>query len=299
MNNGVKIDTKLDVEFKNCSYLYKKDSKSTKNTLHAIYNNTPVIAFCIEEKKKKSDIYISLSKDILCTHYKNSKITKSVNSTDDTHLTYHGNSINKKNKQLKGELHLKLNNKVILKGQSNKLEAPISSSNDIEKYPLPLCRIELSENLNTLKKNKYSNYFNLIYNDLFFNTLDIFVAKKGFFKDMITIPNSCPDFVASYFTNFTLEGCYLDDIIKRRGRYPQVLILEGDKLELIIINMIEAQNEIYKESKLFYKHSINYIKELFDRDVNKIETGYFVAKDNKNSDYINGQNYLINNKKNY
>jgi len=291
MNNGVKIDTEIISSLQNCSYVFKKNNVN-KNTLYGLYNNTPVIAFSIDETKKKSDIYISIPKDILCEHYKDSKITIANKSTENTHLTYHGNSINKKHKQLKGELHLKLDNKVVLKHESNKLEAPISSSRDIEKYPLPLCRIELSDKLNRLEKDTYTNHFNLIHNDLFFNTLDIFIAKKGFFIKMITVPNSCPNFVATYLTNFTLEGCYTDNLVRRRGRYPQVLILEGNKLEIIIFNMIEAQNESYKQSKLLYQHSVNYIKELFDRDVYETEEGYFVAKDSKHSNYVNALNYL-------
>ena len=294
INNENQIFSTIDLPFKNCSYLFKKNFSAYKNTLHAMHNNMPVLAFAIEETKKKSDVYISLSKDILCNHYKNYKMTNSSKSSDNTHLTYHGNSINKKNQKLKGELHIKLDNKVVLKDQFNKLEAPISSSDDIGKYPLSLCRIELSDNLNKLKTNNQLNYFDLDHSDLFFNTLDIFVAKKGFFQNMITIPYSCSNFVASYFTNVTLEGCYTDNIIRRRGRYPQVLVLEGSKLEIIIINMIEANNEKYDKSQLFYQHSTNYIKELFDRDLLEAKEGYFIAKDSNTNNHVSAMHCLGN-----
>ena len=85
-----------------------------------------------------------------------------------------------------------------------------------------------------------------------------------------------PNIVASVFAFTTLEISKTGRLIRRRGRVPQVLILQTRRYELIIFAMQEAQHLLYDESSLSYFHSRNYIKQLFNRFAVENGGGYFI-----------------------
>lgn len=277
-NNGDRLISNIVTDLTHCTYFYRHNGK--KSLLKATRNSKPVLAFALDETAKKVDFYVSVPKNITCEHYNEGSKTHSVVSDSSTHLTYHGTSVNKKNSRQKGEIHIKHNTERVHKEKANLIEAPLCVSSDISRYPLPICRIELDENVCELEKQGSDNFVELEVNGVFFNTIEIYLARRGFMKRLLSEPWRFPPNLPAYFAYTSLEGIYKNNtVIRRRGRYPQILVMESKNFEVVVIAMQEAQNQQYQETKLKYARSINYLEEHFQREVINTNTGFFISKD--------------------
>ncbi|MFA7419850.1 MAG: hypothetical protein WCZ90_09205 [Melioribacteraceae bacterium] len=244
------------------------------NSLKSLYGQKEIIAFSITEEFNKIDLYIQLPPNFECCHYFKSKITQKTISNSNTHLTYHGSA---KGKKQSGEIHLKINDINTHLGKSNFLEAPLAYSDDLEKYPLPICRFELSDFIEEIIPRKpIKNYFQIYDTDMYRNTLDIYLSKNGFIEKLLNGTLGVPEISYSMFTHTNLEVFKTGEIIRRRDSQPQVYVIQTKKYELIIFNMQEAQNARYLCNKLIYFHSRDYLKTLFDRNAQKVGNGYFI-----------------------
>lgn len=282
-NNGKLLATHVMSDFNNLTYFFYSIEENSK--LKATKNGNTVLAFSLSEIKGKMNLYISLPKNIMCEHYKDGIKTCEILSSDGTHLSYHGNSNKRKQK---GEIHINHHEQRVHKERENLLEAPLCTSNDISFYPLPICRIELNNTINALKDKNITNFFELELNGIFLNTIDVFLAKKGFMKNILSEPDYFPENLPSYFAYTSLEGIYKGNIITgRRGRYPQILVLQSKNFEVILICMQEAQNQLYATSTLKYAQSINYLEELFQRNIVELKEGFLISeKRNTNVDEL-------------
>lgn len=228
----------------------------------------------LAERDGKADLYITVPPDLSCNHFFKAQLTNSIKSTYDSHLTYHGRS---KGKKESGEIHVVVDKSNVLKGQSNILEAPLAYSDDLTIFPLPICRFEFSESIDSIKPRiEISNHFELSGPDCFFNTLDIYLARKGFMAALLNGSARIPNIVSSVFAYTTLEAFITGNLVRRRGRFPQVLTLQTHRYEVIIIAMQEAQHLTYEQNSLSYFHSRNYIKVLFNRFAQEYGNGYFI-----------------------
>ena len=282
MNNAKTIKSNYESTFTNCVFFF--ESNAEQNKVKALKNDKTILAFSLNETKKKIDFYLSLPERIICEHHKEGVKTSEITSLQNDHLTYHGNNINKKHKEQKGEIHIKKGKNRVLKDKANLLEAPIATSSDISFYPLPLCRVELSDDTVTLGEKDITNYFSLDLKDGFFNTLDIFLAQKGFMKNVLTKPYIFPKALLAYFSFVSLEGFFDNNkVIRRRGTYPQILVLQSKSFEVIIFCMRESNNQNYKKNTLKYAYSYDYIKEHFQRDVVEGKDSFFFGL-NRNKD---------------
>lgn len=277
MNNAQTIKSDFETTFTNCVFFF--ESNIEENKAKALKDGETILAFSLNEIKKKIDFYLSLPEGIVCEHYKEGVKSSEIVSLQNDHLTYHGNSINKKHKQQKGEIHIKQGKNRVLKGKANMLEAPLATSSDISFYPLPLCRIELVNNIAPLCDKDIKNYFSLNLEDGFFNTFDIFLAQKDFMKNILTKPYLFPEAFLAYFSFVSLEGFFNNNTITRRtGTYPQILVLQSKSFEVIIFCMIESNNQNYEINTLKYAYSYDYIKEHFQRDVIEAKHSFFFGK---------------------
>jgi hypothetical protein len=277
MNNAKIIASNVDTTLTNCVFFF--ESSEDSNKVKALKDGKTLLAFSLSETKKKIDFYLSLPEGIECEHHKEGIKTSSIISFQNDHLTYHGNAINKKHKQQKGEIHIKHSKKRVLNDTANMLEAPLATSSDISFYPLPLCRAELADSIRFLGDKDIANYFSLDLGCGFFNTLDIFLAKKGFMKNMLTQPYIFPRALLSYFSFVSLEGFFKGNtIIRRTGIYPQILVLQSKSFEVIIFCMREDRNQTYDNSSLKYAYSYDYIKEHFQRHMVEAEHSFFFGK---------------------
>ena len=287
MNNGKIFDYKSAkglTELSKCTYFYPSSEKT--NYLKATYKQENILAFKFTEENDKVDLIIQIPAEFECYHYFKGKVTQKIISTPITHLTYHGSA---KKKKQSGEIHLIVDNVNTLKGKSNVLEAPLAFSDDIYKFPLPICRFELSSKIGSIEMNELvKNYFEILGQECFFNTIDVYLAKAGFLKNSLNGLFSIPEIAFSIFAHTNLEGFKTSKIIRRRGRYPQVLVLQIKNYELIIINIEEAQNKFYAYNRLYYFHSRNYIKTLFSRNAKKVGDGYFIDLEDGYPDKGNG-----------
>lgn len=262
----------------NCTYFFPYEGE--KSLLKATKNAKPVLAFSLDETAKKMDLYLSIPQNITCEHYEEGMMTCSIKSDANTHLTYHGTPLNKKNSKQKGEIHIKYNSQRVHKDKANLLEAPLCISRDISRYPLPICRIELGENVCDLDKQEIENFVELNVNGVFFNTIELYLAQRGFMKRLLSEPWQFPPNFPAYFAYTSLDGIYKNNtVIRRRGRYPQILVIESKNFEMIVISIQEAQNQQYSESKLKYAKSINYLEEHFQREILNTNAGFFISKE--------------------
>ncbi|MCK9210425.1 MAG: hypothetical protein M0P61_06280 [Ignavibacteriaceae bacterium] len=275
LNNGEIFDyekARVLTELSKCTYLYRSAEKT--NYLKTTYKQENILAFKFTEENEKVDLIIQIPSEFECYHYFKGKTTQKTISTPRTHLTYHGCS---KKKKQSGEIHLVVDDTITLKGKSNVLEAPLAFSDDIYKFPLPICRFEFCSNISSIEINELiPNYFEILGQECFFNTIDVYLAKAGFITNSLNGLLTIPEIAFSIFAHTNLEGFKISKIIRRRGRYPQVLVLQIKNYELIIVNIEEAHNKFYVYNRLYYFHSRNYLKTLFNRNAKKVGEGYFI-----------------------
>lgn len=273
LNNGVPHNPKgVWSELSKCSYFFC--GEHLVNYLRGCYKGATVVVCKLAEKDGNADLYINIPPNLSCNHFFKTQQTSSIMSTSDSHLTYHGR---KKGKKETGEVHVVVDRSNILKGRSNILEAPLAYSTDLTIFPIPICRFEFSESVHSITPRlATSNYFELSGPLCFFNTLDIYLARKDFMAGLLNSRARIPNIVASIFAHTTLETIKTGRLVRRRGRFPQVLILQTQHYEVIVFAVQEAQHLAYKESSLSYFHCRNYIKVLFNRLAQEYGNGYFI-----------------------
>lgn len=280
LNNGLLHEAQgVFSELSNCSYFFRGDG--LENYIRGCSGGSTVVACKITEKGGRTDLYISIPPNIDCNHYFRTRVTLSSCSSDDSHLTYHGRRTGKKES---GEIHLVVGGRNVLKSRANVLEAPLAHSDDLAVFPLPVCRLELAESIKSITPSvDIDNYFELSGSQCFFNTLDMYLARSGFMASLLNGGASIPNIVASVFAWTTLEIFKTGTLIRRRGRFPQVLVLQTRNYELVIFAMQEAQHVRYDKSSLCYFHSRNYLKELFNRFAMGHGGGYFIDSNQNHS----------------
>jgi len=274
-NNAIRFDYQkyeYQMVFSPYTYFFKKPLLKKYNLLRTTFNNETVLAFKIVENNSKTDLFISFPEKFVCTHFFKNKPSKSIISSSGTHLTYHGSS---KNNKHSGEIHLKQNNQRVLRDRQNLLEAPLAKSSNLKRFPLPICRFELTENINPIKtKNRIDNYFELNNNNGFFlNTIDVYLASSGFIKHCLMKDGSQNEVLLSLFVNSSLrtfsvgELGWKGEIMSRAAHFGQLLVLPCRENELIIFNVWEQQNRAYKKNSLHYFHTKDYFESLTNRNV--------------------------------
>lgn len=258
-------------ELSGCTYYYKSDEY--ENKIKGLFEGNEVAAFCLKESREGTDVYIAIPDGYHCVHYNKGKITSDILSVD-AHLTYHGKS---KRKKMSGEIHVVSGNNNPLKGKSPYTEAPIASSSNIEIHPLPLCRIELSENPGELsRKGNIENFFCFNTPGCFFNTLEIHLAKKGYLAGIASASQKIPEAWASVFVQVSMHTFFLGKMERKPGWYPQALSLQTKNFELIVMATREYKNTIYEKNTVKYFHTKNYFKELGSRSVIIGENCWFI-----------------------
>jgi len=251
-----------------------------ENSLRATFNNIDILALKISEKEHhKMDLIISFPEDFSCTHFFKNKPSITENSSSDMHLTYHG--FGKKKKQ-SGEIHLtKSGGKRSLGNKQNLLEAPLAKSSDIGKFPLPICRFELSPNLKGIVvRKRIDNYFELNCNNGYFlNTMDIYLAKAGFMEKALKKAGTQNEILLSLFVNSSLrtfsigELGWEGEIMSRGAIFAQILVLPAKENEVIIFNVLEKSNKSYTHNALHYFHTKNYFHSIINRNIVQNEKG--------------------------
>lgn len=273
LNNGLPHDRKeVLCDLSKCSYFF--NDEGPENFIGGHYAGSTVIACKLTERDGKADLFISIPPNLSCNHFFRARVTHSIVSTSDSHLSYHGRT---KAKKESGEIHFVVDGRNVLKERSNLLEAPLAHSDDLALFPLPICRLEFSESIGSITPHvEIRNWFELSGPLCFFNTLDVYLAQKGFMASLLNGSTLIPNIVASIFVFTTLEIFKTGRLTRRRGRVPQVLILQTRRYELIVFAMQEAQHLLYDEGSLSYFHSRNYIKQLFNRFALENDGGYFI-----------------------
>ncbi|MBU4301123.1 MAG: hypothetical protein KKB09_07965, partial [Nanoarchaeota archaeon] len=258
-----------------CTFYFKNNGLE-ENKVRATYKQKNILLFSIKEIKNIVDIYIKFPKKFNCIHYKNSKDTKKFPSSDEAHLTYHGKP--KKNK-ITGEIHIKDKGINPFKGKSDKVEAPLASSSNIKIYPLPICRIELSNTINKIEKlENVTNYFEVKTPKCYFNTIEVHLARHGFMMDLASVKHkqNIPTILNSLFINTSMHTFFLNKIERRPGNFPQVLVAQTNNYELIIIAGHEYKNKSYKIDSICYFYTKDYFKDLINRNIISTENGFFI-----------------------
>lgn len=288
MNNGIKfkrINKSLVTPFDEMIYFFP--SYSNKNLLKGVYNNETKLAMSLEETSNKQDLYVKFGELFEVMHFINNKPTPfyinkkpiyTLTCLKQTHLTYHGKG---KNEKQSGEIHIKyedytpdLGKKPEIEfGTKDLLEAPLSSSSDISKFPIPICRIQLSENIESIStKNEILNSFQIKEENKFLNSIDISIAKKGFIKKCLNGKTDIPEVLISLFfysNHLTFARGELGFDTELMPRVPgegRIFVLEGKNLEVIIFHFMEYSNPTYSKNEIYYFHTNDYFNRIVMRN---------------------------------
>ncbi|MGB4925618.1 MAG: hypothetical protein WBP25_03875 [Giesbergeria sp.] len=259
-----------------CSFYFGGRSKA-ENSVRATLSESNVLLFKLKESASAIDVIISMPDDFSPTHYYRGQGTKD-QLTKAAHLTYHGHQ---KGKKMSGEIHLINNGFNRFSGASNKVAAPLSFSADIRKYPLPICRIELSHQTRYIQpQNDIPSFFELHPGDAFFNTVEVHLARSGFLHSIAScspvILNVGEGLLGSIFINSSMQLFYLDRLDRRPGLVPQALALQTQNYELVILATHEYKNPEYQQNAVRYFHTEDYFRKLVSRNFLAHGGGWFV-----------------------
>lgn len=255
-----------------CTFYFGGQTK-THNSARATLSGSDVLLFKLEEKNGAVDVFISIPDKFLPIHYFQGNAT-SDHLTRDAHLTYHGQS---KKKKMSGEIHLVNNCQNKFSGASNLVSAPLAFSSDIAKYPLPICRLELNLSAGCVQpKRDIPNFFELHPDNVFFNTVEVHLARAGFLRSIASCSRKVSPLLGSIFINTSMHLFYLNRMERRPGLFPQVLALQTQNYELVIFAAHEYKNSEYQENAVRYFHTEDYFQNLVSRNVQAYEGGWFV-----------------------
>lgn len=279
INNATRHDFSMQeyvCDLTGCTFYFGGHNK-TNNSARATLMGSNVLLFKLEESGGAVDAFISIPDGFSATHYFRGRGTPD-NLTRAAHLTYHGHP---KRKKMSGEIHLVNNGKNRFSGASNMVSAPISFCNDIKKYPLPICRIELNCQAKHLQpKSDIQNFFELHPGNVFFNTVEVHLARSGFLHSIAScspaLLNVKDGLLGSIFINSSMKLFYLDKLDRRPGLFPQSLALQTQNYELVILATHEYKNPEHKENVLRYFHTEDYFRKLMSRNCLPHGDGWFV-----------------------
>ncbi|MCF6269886.1 MAG: hypothetical protein L3J41_09255 [Melioribacteraceae bacterium] len=279
MNNGIKyIHHKYNeyvTELSGCTYFFDNNG-AKENKVKAVANGIDNIIFTIKEIDGNVESCIFIPNGFKCQHTKRGIVTTDFYSNG-SHLTYHGNP---KRKKMSGQIHIKNGTNNPLIAQSDKTEAPRSSTTDIVLFPLPICRIELANEVEKLNENSFiSNYFELKANDVYFNTIKVYIARKGYLRGVASAEKNYRNIFSNIFVydnmSIITEGKYR----RRASCYPQAMALQSENYELIIIATNEVVNKSYDISSIQYFQTKDYFKSLCNRNVLINDSGFFIDQE--------------------
>jgi len=178
---------------------------------------------------------------------------------------------------MSGEIHLVNNGLKRFSRVSNMVSAPLAFCNDIAKYPLPICRVELSLRAGNLQsRNDIPNFFELHPGDVFFNTVEVHLARSGFLHSVASCSPAISNVLGSIFINTSMQLFYLDRMDRRPGLFPQALALQTKNYELVILATHEYKNSEYQENAFRYFHTEDYFRKLVSRNCLPHAGGWFV-----------------------
>lgn len=179
INNATRHDFSMQeyaCDLTGCSFYFGGRGRA-ENSARATLSGSNVLLFKLTERSGAIDAIITIPDGFSPTHYYRGRGTPDQVSNA-AHLTYHGRQ---KRKKMSGEIHLVNNGLNRFSGASNKVAAPLSICDDIEKYPLPICRIELCDQTGHVQpQSDIPNFFELHPGDVFFNTVEVHLARSGF-----------------------------------------------------------------------------------------------------------------------
>lgn len=259
-----------------CSFYFGSRDKA-ENSVRATLSESNVLLFKLTERNGAVDAIITIPDDFSPTHYYRGQGTSDQLSKT-AHLTYHGRP---KRKKISGEIHLVNNGLNRFSGASNKVAAPLSFCNNIEKYPLPICRIELCQQIGTVQpQSDIQNYFELHPGDAFFNTVEVHLARSGFLRSIASCAPSIlkvkNGLLGSIFIHSSMQLFYLNRLDRRPGLFPQALALQTQNFELVILATHEYKNSKYQVNALRYFHTEDYFRNLVSRNYFPHGGGWFV-----------------------
>ena len=258
-------------ELTGCSAYFPSSGKS--NSARAMLNGCNVLLFKLSEAEGAVDAIITIPDDFSSIHYfRNQATTDGI--TKDAHLTYHGRP---KRKKMTGEIHVVSDGQNRFSGQSNRVAAPLSISSDIKTYPLPICRIELNLQAGKVQpRNSIANFFELHPGNVFFNTIEVYLARSGFLHAIASCAPAVRNVLGSIFVLTDMQSHYAGILSSRPGLYPQALALQTKNYELVILATHEYKNTSYEKNALRYFHTEDYFKNLVSRSCSETEQGWFV-----------------------
>lgn len=255
-----------------CAFYFGGQSK-TSNSARATLLGSDVLLFKLEEKNGAVDVFISIPNEFLPIHYYQGNPTSEA-LTWEAHLTYHGQS---KKKKMSGEIHLVNNGQNNFSGKATVVSAPLAFSSDIAKYPLPICRLELNLSAGRVQpKRDISNFFELHPENVFFNTVEVHLARAGFLRSIASCSPKVSPLLGSIFINTSMHLFYLNRMERRPGLFPQVLALQTQNYELVIFAAHEYKNLRYQENAVRYFHTEDYFRRLLSRNVMPHGDGWFL-----------------------
>jgi hypothetical protein len=274
-NNGTPHDysrQELVCDLTGCTFFFDNHVSNT-NKIRAIRAGLTTLLFAIREKTDFVDAYITIPDKFDCIHYKGASQVTTFQSRN-AHLTYHGRP---KRKKITGEIHVKNDGVDPFRGRADKTEAPVVSSRNIEVHPLPICRIELSEDVGSLtSSDEIANYFQIQTEKCHFNTIEVHLARRGYMQNLASVARIIPDEYSSLFIHTNMHAFYLGRVDRRPGRFPQALVLQTERFELIILATHEYKNARYETNSLRYFRTKDYFADLSSRNIIHHAGGFFV-----------------------
>ena len=279
INNATRHDfskQEYGCDLTGCSFYFCGRGKAS-NSARATVLGSNALLFRLTEIDGAIDAIITIPDGFSPAHYYRGRETPDQLSKA-AHLTYHGR---KKRKKMSGEIHLVNNGLNRFSGASNRVAAPLSFSDDIGKYPLPICRIELCHQMNYVQpKIDIQNFFELHPGNVFFNTVEVHLARSGFLHSIASCSPSifkvADGLLGSIFIHSSLQLFYLDRLDRRPGLFPQALALQTQNYELVILATHEYKNSEYQVNALRYFHTENYFRKLVSRNCLPHGGGWFV-----------------------
>ncbi len=275
MNNGTPHDysaQEYECDLSRCTF-YFDNQVADANTMRAELDGKTILTFALRENAGSVDVYLAIPDGVSCVHYKNAAESVAFTSCN-AHLSYHGRP---KRKKMSGTIHVTNDGVDPFKGKTDKTDAPMSSTSNIDIHPLPLCRIELSDNIGCLiPSDDIVNYFQVRTSACVFNTIEVHLSRRGYMRNLASVARVIPDEYSALFIHASMHAFYADRVERRPGCYPQALVLQTQRFELIILATNEYKNPRYATSTLRYFRTKDYFRDLSSRNIIHASGGFVV-----------------------
>lgn len=257
-----------------------------ENRLYLSLNDKINFAISLKRISMNSlDVYVKIPKKFTCKHYDGNKISKvcSLVSSINTHLTYH---VKTRKKKISGEIHIKEDGKRIGADVQNCIEAPLLTSQDINTFPLPVCKLYFKKDCNPI--SLFKNVDNCLYLSKIkyhINTIDIFLAKRTCFNRILQAKNKL-DYILGFLLGASSLNMFAEgqlgwsyEIDNRYSDFVRVYRLPYNDFEILAI-ISDDKRMIHNnalDNILIYFKTKDYIKNLFDRYVIENKDGIYLG----------------------